>query len=64
MKKLAILALFACMLLVVGATSANAFRSLNMVFVPASEKGMDNEFKSLMDIVAQLTGLVKKTPKA
>ncbi|MHC4187084.1 MAG: phosphate/phosphite/phosphonate ABC transporter substrate-binding protein [Planctomycetota bacterium] len=37
--------------------SKETFRPLNMVFVPASEKAMASEFKSLMDIVAQLTGI-------
>ena len=37
--------------------TGNTFRTMNMVFVPASEKSEASEFKSLMDIVAKLTGL-------
>ncbi len=42
---------------------ANEFRTLNMVFVPASEKAEASEFESLIDIVTKLTGLKFKFVK-
>ena len=56
MKKLGVIVLtvlVTCLLLI---SSAKA-RTLNMVFVPASEKAEAGDFKSLMDIVTNLTGV-------
>ncbi|MCP4750555.1 MAG: phosphate/phosphite/phosphonate ABC transporter substrate-binding protein [Proteobacteria bacterium] len=38
-------------------SAKDSYRTLNMVFVPASEKSEANSFRSLMDIVTKLTGI-------
>jgi phosphonate transport system substrate-binding protein len=57
MKKLILLIVFSCFISTAGFCIKNSFRTLNMVFVPASEKSDAGEFKSLIDIVSKLTNL-------
>jgi len=56
MNKLLVTFLLALSLSTVFTSKPDA-RTLNMVFVPASEKSEAGEFKSLMDIVTKLTGI-------
>jgi phosphonate transport system substrate-binding protein len=50
------------LVLISGNLSVEA-KTYNMVFVPASEKGDDNDYKTLIEITEKLTGLKIKTIK-
>ena len=56
MKKSTVILLAVLSAFMLFISSANA-RTLNMVFVPASEKAEASDFKSLMDIVTKLSGV-------
>ena len=56
MKKVVVLVLTLLSVYMLFISNANA-RTLNMVFVPASEKAEASDFKSLMDIVTKLSGV-------
>ena len=50
------------LVLITGNLSVEA-KTYNMVFVPASEKGDDNDYKTLIEITEKLTGFKIKTIK-
>jgi len=56
MKKSTVFVLTVLSVFMLFISTANA-RTLNMVFVPASEKAEASDFKSLMDIVTKLSGV-------
>lgn len=57
MKKTVLFLLMGILFLISCKESARDYNTLNMVFVPASEKAEANTFQGLMDIVTKLTGV-------